>query len=117
MAADRLIMMKQQNSDKSCVAKAYRRKEMLFCDRFCDDFVTLLRRRLDTLKKSICTSSMFVSAVLVYLLYGSAGGRVITAAGGRSYNENSRFKRKVATGPQTPLDLGRCDAYGLVTSS
>ncbi|GJW43647.1 hypothetical protein Tco_0072446 [Tanacetum coccineum] len=54
---------------------------------------------------------------VVYLLYGSAGGRVITAAGGRSYNENSRFKRKVATGPQTPLDLGRCDAYGLVTSS
>ncbi|GKA98124.1 retrovirus-related pol polyprotein from transposon TNT 1-94 [Tanacetum coccineum] len=50
---------------------------------------------------------------LFYLLYGSAGGRVITAAGGRSYNENSRFKRKVATGPQTPLDLGRCDAYGL----
>ncbi|GJY79004.1 hypothetical protein Tco_0484805, partial [Tanacetum coccineum] len=26
-----------------------------------------------------------------YLLYGSAGGRVITAAGGRSYKENSRF--------------------------
>ncbi|GKE49155.1 hypothetical protein Tco_1480413 [Tanacetum coccineum] len=23
----------------------------------------------------------------------------------------------VPTGPQTPLDLGRCDAYGLVTSS
>ncbi|GJZ73266.1 hypothetical protein Tco_0637412 [Tanacetum coccineum] len=41
---------------------------------------------------------MFVSAVLVYLLYGSAGVRVITAAGGRSYKENSRFKRKVATG-------------------
>ncbi|GJZ98567.1 hypothetical protein Tco_0671020, partial [Tanacetum coccineum] len=38
------------NSDKSCVAKAYERKEMLFCDRFCDDFVTLLRRRLDTSK-------------------------------------------------------------------
>ncbi|GKC80250.1 hypothetical protein Tco_1131024, partial [Tanacetum coccineum] len=59
----------------------------------------------------------------VYLLYGSAGGHVITAAGGRSYKENSSFKRKVATGfmvpagPQTPLDLGRCDAYGLVTSS
>ncbi|GJX63762.1 hypothetical protein Tco_0296662 [Tanacetum coccineum] len=52
-----------------------------------------------------------------YLLYGSAGGHVITAAGGRSYKENSRFKRKVATGPQTPLDLGRCDAYGLVISS
>ncbi|GJU31895.1 hypothetical protein Tco_1175484 [Tanacetum coccineum] len=33
----------------------------------------------------------------VYLLYGSAGVRVITAAGGRSYKENSRFKRKVAT--------------------
>ncbi|GJS01262.1 putative ribonuclease H-like domain-containing protein [Tanacetum coccineum] len=32
-----------------------------------------------------------------YLLYGSAGVRVITAAGGRSYKENSRFKRKVAT--------------------
>ncbi|GKD76067.1 hypothetical protein Tco_1334349, partial [Tanacetum coccineum] len=31
------------NSDKPCVAKAYGRKEMLFCDRFCDDFVTLLR--------------------------------------------------------------------------
>ncbi|GJX36750.1 hypothetical protein Tco_0248307 [Tanacetum coccineum] len=72
MAADRLIMMKQQ---------------------IYDSFTT------------------------VYLLYGSAGGRVITAAGGRSYNENNRFKRKVATGPQTPLDLGRCDAYGLVTSS
>ncbi|GJR22065.1 hypothetical protein Tco_0970592 [Tanacetum coccineum] len=56
------------NSDKSCVAKAYGRKEMLFCDRFCDDFVTLLR---------------------LYLLYGSAGVRVITAAGGRSYKENS----------------------------
>ncbi|GKB61033.1 hypothetical protein Tco_0917219 [Tanacetum coccineum] len=110
MAADRLIMLKQQNSDKSCVAEAYGRKEMLFCDRFCDDFVTLLRRRLDT-------SYMFVSVVLVYLLYGSAGVRVITAAGGPSYKENSRFKRKVATGPQTPLDLGRCDAYGLVTSS
>ncbi|GKA49382.1 hypothetical protein Tco_0742455, partial [Tanacetum coccineum] len=26
------------NNDKSCVAKAYRRKEMLFCDRFCDTF-------------------------------------------------------------------------------
>ncbi|GKD08279.1 hypothetical protein Tco_1187964, partial [Tanacetum coccineum] len=38
-----------------------------FCDRFCDNFV---------------------SAVLVYLLYGSAGVRVITAAGGRSYKEN-----------------------------
>ncbi|GJZ91882.1 hypothetical protein Tco_0663947 [Tanacetum coccineum] len=33
----------------------------------------------------------------VYLLYGSAGVRMITAAGGRSYKENSRFKRKVAT--------------------
>ncbi|GJS49697.1 hypothetical protein Tco_0599818 [Tanacetum coccineum] len=66
MAADRLIMMKQQNSDNSCVAKTYRRKEMLFCDRFYDDFVTLSRRRLDT-------SYMFVSAILVYLLYGSAG--------------------------------------------
>ncbi|GJW68843.1 putative ribonuclease H-like domain-containing protein [Tanacetum coccineum] len=33
----------------------------------------------------------------IYLLYGSAGVRVITAAGGRSYKENSRFKRKVAT--------------------
>ncbi|GJS60369.1 hypothetical protein Tco_0655153 [Tanacetum coccineum] len=80
---------------------------------------------------------MMKQQVVFYLLYGSAGGRVITAAGGRSYNENSRFKRKVATdvdiraakfmgcclmdvvdkGPQTPLDLGRCDAYGLVTSS
>ncbi|GJU38434.1 hypothetical protein Tco_1191391 [Tanacetum coccineum] len=58
-----------RNSDKSCVAKAYGRKEMLFCDRFCDDFVTLLR---------------------LYLLYGSAGVRVITAAGGRSYKENKQ---------------------------
>ncbi|GJR95047.1 MAK10-like protein [Tanacetum coccineum] len=62
-------------SDKPCVAKAYGRKEMLVCDRFCDDFVTLLRRHLD------------VSAVLVYLLYGFAGLRVITAAGGRSVND------------------------------
>ncbi|GKC25052.1 hypothetical protein Tco_1027202 [Tanacetum coccineum] len=45
MAADRLIMMKQQ---------------------IYDSFVT------------------------VYLLYGSAGGHVITATGGRSYKENSR---------------------------
>ncbi|GKA85345.1 hypothetical protein Tco_0806999, partial [Tanacetum coccineum] len=83
------------------------------------------------------------SSVAVYLLYGSAGVRVITpAAGGHSYKENSR---KVATvpagrlcgsywsaygffclpcpilfviaasiiGPQTPLDFGRCDGYGL----
>ncbi|GKB91909.1 hypothetical protein Tco_0964181 [Tanacetum coccineum] len=58
-----------KNSDKSCVAKAYGRKEMLFCDRFCDDFVTLLR---------------------LYLLYGSAGVREVTATGGRSYKESSR---------------------------
>ncbi|GKE97668.1 hypothetical protein Tco_0021019, partial [Tanacetum coccineum] len=32
---------------------------------------------------------LFVSAVLVYLLYGSAGGHVITTSGGRSYKENS----------------------------
>ncbi|GKG46461.1 hypothetical protein Tco_0501307, partial [Tanacetum coccineum] len=47
---------------------AYGRKEMLFCDRFCDDFVTLLRRRLD----------------------GSAAVRVVTAAYGRSYKESIR---------------------------
>ncbi|GJV87719.1 putative reverse transcriptase domain-containing protein [Tanacetum coccineum] len=41
--------------------------------------------------------TMRVIGHIVYLLYGSAGGRVITAAGGRSYKENSRFKRKVAT--------------------
>ncbi|GKC98462.1 hypothetical protein Tco_1168737, partial [Tanacetum coccineum] len=83
-----------------------------------------------------------------YLLYGSAGGHVITAAGGRSYKENSSswFLLVVPAGrlygsywsaygffclpcsilfvvaasiigPLTPLDLGRCDAYGLVTSS
>ncbi|GJS99274.1 hypothetical protein Tco_0820444 [Tanacetum coccineum] len=52
---------------------------------------------------------MFVSAVLVYLLYGSAGGHVITAAGGRSYKENSRFKRKVAT----DVDI-RLQVYGLM---
>ncbi|GJX09717.1 hypothetical protein Tco_0199576 [Tanacetum coccineum] len=46
------------------------------------------------LKKSICMIYMFVSAVLIYLLYGSAGVRAITAAGGRSYKENSK---KVAT--------------------
>ncbi|GKE03097.1 hypothetical protein Tco_1391080 [Tanacetum coccineum] len=69
--------------DKSCVAKAYGRKEMLFCDRFCDDFVTLLR---------------------LYLLYGSAGVRVITAAGGRSYKENSRKVATVTTGYIIPAD-------------
>ncbi|GJW57989.1 ribonuclease H-like domain-containing protein [Tanacetum coccineum] len=91
----------------------------------------------------------------VYLLYGSAGVRVITAAGGRSYKENNRFKRKVATvttgyiipadrlygsywsaygffcfpcpilfviaasiiGPQTLLDFGQCDGYGLPEAS
>ncbi|GKA16217.1 hypothetical protein Tco_0695964 [Tanacetum coccineum] len=31
-----------------------------------------------------------------YLLYGSAGGRVITAAGGRSYNENNRCDIRAA---------------------
>ncbi|GKG21641.1 hypothetical protein Tco_0384236, partial [Tanacetum coccineum] len=78
-------------------AKAYGRKEMLFCDRFCDDFVTLLRRRLD----------MFISAVLVYLLYGSAGVRVITTAVGRSYKENSRFKRKVAIDLEAVMMISR----------
>ncbi|GJV70413.1 retrovirus-related pol polyprotein from transposon TNT 1-94 [Tanacetum coccineum] len=41
---------------------------------------------------------VIAASIIVYLLYGSAGVRVITAAGGRSYKENSRFKRKVATG-------------------
>ncbi|GKC57230.1 hypothetical protein Tco_1084828 [Tanacetum coccineum] len=50
---------------------------------------------------------MFVSAVLVYLLYGSAGVRVITAAGGRSYKENSRFKRKVATDLEAVMMISR----------
>ncbi|GJX92278.1 hypothetical protein Tco_0345604 [Tanacetum coccineum] len=52
--------------------------------------------------RSILTDSkmevkIYDSFATVYLLYGSAGVRVITAAGGRSYKENSRFKRKVAT--------------------
>ncbi|GJX05292.1 hypothetical protein Tco_0191208 [Tanacetum coccineum] len=50
---------------------------------------------------------------VVWILYGSAGGHVITAAGGhvitaagdRSYKENSRFKRKVATGFMVPAGL------------
>ncbi|GJS07840.1 reverse transcriptase domain-containing protein [Tanacetum coccineum] len=92
--AGRTILVLRQYNDKSCVAKAYGRKEMLFYDRFCDTF----KASSGYLKKSICTSYMFVSAVLVYLLYGSAGVRVITAAGGHSYKENNRFKRKVATG-------------------
>ncbi|GJY59305.1 hypothetical protein Tco_0459197 [Tanacetum coccineum] len=41
----RYVVPAGKNSDKSCVAKAYGRKEMLFCDKFCDDFVTLLRRQ------------------------------------------------------------------------
>ncbi|GJU58158.1 retrovirus-related pol polyprotein from transposon TNT 1-94 [Tanacetum coccineum] len=92
-----------ENNDKSCVAKAYGRKEMLFCDRFCDTF----KASSGYLKKSICTSYMFVSAVLVYLLYGSAGVRVITAAGGRSYKENNMFKRKVATDLEAVMMISR----------
>ncbi|GJU29828.1 hypothetical protein Tco_1173417 [Tanacetum coccineum] len=42
-------------------------------------------------------SDRTASSRLVYLLYESAGVRVITEAGGRSYKENSKFKRKVAT--------------------
>ncbi|GJU53000.1 hypothetical protein Tco_1226714 [Tanacetum coccineum] len=48
----------------------------------------------------------------IYLLYGSAGVRVITAAGGRSYKENSRFKRKVATVPAGRLCGSYWSAYG-----
>ncbi|GKA97817.1 hypothetical protein Tco_0825711, partial [Tanacetum coccineum] len=56
--------------------------------------------------------------VVWILFYGSAGGRVITAVGGRSYKENSRFKRKVATvttGYIIPADRlygSYCSAYG-----
>ncbi|GKA34354.1 ribonuclease H-like domain-containing protein [Tanacetum coccineum] len=48
---------------------------------------------------------IYDSFAIVYLLYGSAGVRVITAAGGRSYKENSR---KVATvdGLRCPGELG-----------
>ncbi|GJS71810.1 hypothetical protein Tco_0704651 [Tanacetum coccineum] len=59
----------------------------------------------------------------IYLLYGSAGVRVITAAGGRSYKENAGFvvptglltvSAASIIGPQTHLDFGRCDGYGLM---
>ncbi|GJR07145.1 ribonuclease H-like domain-containing protein [Tanacetum coccineum] len=50
---------------------------------------------------------------ILYLLYGSAGVRVITAAGGRSYKENSKFKRKVATVPA----VGFVVPTGLLTVS
>ncbi|GJX65639.1 hypothetical protein Tco_0299982, partial [Tanacetum coccineum] len=71
-----------------------------------------------------------------YLLYGSAGGRVITAAGGHNIvlqkkvksadfhgkSHHNKFtllgqRRSLAMCPLDALGSGRCDAYGLVTSS
>ncbi|GJU93270.1 hypothetical protein Tco_1318026 [Tanacetum coccineum] len=72
----------RNNSDKSCVAKAYGRKE---------DAVPVHR---------------FLRRYF-YLLYGSAGRRVITAAGGRSYKENNMFKRKVATDLEAVMMISR----------
>ncbi|GJR45710.1 hypothetical protein Tco_1313813 [Tanacetum coccineum] len=75
-----LWLMIATELDKPCCPKPYEKWRCCFVTDFFDDFWSLLRRRLD----------MFISAVLVYLLYGSAGVRVITTAVGRSYKENSR---------------------------
>ncbi|GJS11459.1 hypothetical protein Tco_0368255 [Tanacetum coccineum] len=54
---------------------------------------TLLQKK----KKKLLAEDMgqiyevFAQQLSFYLLYGSAGVRVITAAGGRSYKENNRF--------------------------
>ncbi|GJQ99745.1 putative reverse transcriptase domain-containing protein [Tanacetum coccineum] len=62
--------------DNSSVSKAYGRKEMLFCDRFCDDFVTHLKAsRLD-----VCFAVLFLLfkfnllyGLLVYVSNSSSG--------------------------------------------
>ncbi|GKE84102.1 hypothetical protein Tco_1557844, partial [Tanacetum coccineum] len=52
-------------------------------------------------------SGLLLVTRIVYLLYGSAGVRVVTAAGGRSYKENNRFKRKVATDLEAVMMISR----------
>ncbi|GJU45807.1 hypothetical protein Tco_1203073 [Tanacetum coccineum] len=54
----------------------------------------------------MAADSVIMMIAAVYLLYGSAGGHVITAAGGRSYKENNSFKRKVATGLHDYWQIG-----------
>ncbi|GKB27970.1 hypothetical protein Tco_0867371, partial [Tanacetum coccineum] len=66
-------------------------------------FKTRVRQDTDEIYTRLDDEQSGRQLLAVYLLYGSAGVRVITAAGGRSYKENSRFKRKVATAPHCYL--------------
>ncbi|GJY65634.1 retrovirus-related pol polyprotein from transposon TNT 1-94 [Tanacetum coccineum] len=66
--------------DKSCVAKPYGRKEMLFCDRFCDDFVTLLRRRL----KQVVVVTKKATGLKQQILFGLKPFDVVMADHGLS---------------------------------
>ncbi|GJZ26348.1 hypothetical protein Tco_0570601 [Tanacetum coccineum] len=81
MAADRLIIMKQQASSGVRVITA----------------------------AAGGRSYTFVFAVLVYLLYGSAGVRVITvAAGGRSYKENNSIEWFLVDPSELTETIGYC---------
>ncbi|GJR18781.1 retrovirus-related pol polyprotein from transposon TNT 1-94 [Tanacetum coccineum] len=92
-----ILLVQIYNSDKSCVAKAYGRKEMLFCDRFCDDFVTLLRRRL----KQVVVVTKKAAGLKQQILFGLKPFDVVIF--GSSYDDKSWFGKRY----RVPLVLGQ----------